>query len=654
LEGLRKYCPELLPWFRWVYGHPSPLLDSQGRVVVGSSEVGCRQGDPLAALLFCVAIQDALKKVSDMLQQSFDAIVDDADLTAEAVQLFALNFAGAVLSYMDDWTIAVPVCVLVNDIIATRLFDIFHRVVGLILNVDKCRFIGPPQASIIPEPVFQCLLPEGDIVLGSPVGTVAYRKEQIKSLTEAMVSPLPVMRKLNLDPQIVLNLIRYCVNTRAVYLARIQEDEALEFLFAFDQAIDHHAVCITAEHVPKNPLVPTDTRRPLCITAMLHSLPLDKGGLGIARHSWVAGQLGRLQSRWFSDKESIIVVIEAWRPVEIGENAEMYISNSPIRAVRPKERPDDNLDSRSQHCLLALVAYDRVNDLLISIFKETMGSKARSAWHISAMLFEKSGSWISPPVGMMLYSKLYLKKSTYLVGLRMRLLLHPFEEELCGAPEGGDVVAVCSCKARIKPSEPFHFLDCTSTKGYMKARHDAVVDVLARFLKRKFPSVEIQKELPLAVKAEFAGDSVRSDLFIYFPGSGRSFHIDVTVTNPAAPYYRALVPCPHISPDAANTHRDVAKIEYYRKATSPDITSSDTPHKRCYTFNVEATGRMGPSASDFIREIYACNDMGHLLTSPYIPSPFSGLLRELAYTTTKYNAFAFLFHKRTNDAKLQK
>ncbi len=64
LEGLQAFCPRLIPWFRWAYGEPSPL--------VGSSQRGCRQGDPLAALLFCVAIQGALKEVSDLLQHASD------------------------------------------------------------------------------------------------------------------------------------------------------------------------------------------------------------------------------------------------------------------------------------------------------------------------------------------------------------------------------------------------------------------------------------------------------------------------------------------------------------------------------------------------------------------------------------------------------
>jgi hypothetical protein len=45
LEGLQAFCPRLIPWFRWAYGEPSPLVNSQGRTV-GSSQRGCRKVIP--------------------------------------------------------------------------------------------------------------------------------------------------------------------------------------------------------------------------------------------------------------------------------------------------------------------------------------------------------------------------------------------------------------------------------------------------------------------------------------------------------------------------------------------------------------------------------------------------------------------------------
>ncbi len=39
-EYLQAFCPRLIPCFRWAYGEPSPLVDSQGHTV-GSSQRRC-------------------------------------------------------------------------------------------------------------------------------------------------------------------------------------------------------------------------------------------------------------------------------------------------------------------------------------------------------------------------------------------------------------------------------------------------------------------------------------------------------------------------------------------------------------------------------------------------------------------------------------
>ncbi len=105
LEGLERYCPRLVPWFRWAYGDSSPLVNSLGRKV-GSSQWGCRQGDPLAALLLCVAIQSSLVEVKELLQN----VCDEAISGFRPIPMHMLQLPGAVIAYMDDRTIAVPAC----------------------------------------------------------------------------------------------------------------------------------------------------------------------------------------------------------------------------------------------------------------------------------------------------------------------------------------------------------------------------------------------------------------------------------------------------------------------------------------------------------------------------------------------------------------
>ena len=65
-KGLQEYCPELLPLFKALYGTSSHLrantADERG-ALVGLSSTGCKQGDPLSTLFFCVGLQASLLEI---------------------------------------------------------------------------------------------------------------------------------------------------------------------------------------------------------------------------------------------------------------------------------------------------------------------------------------------------------------------------------------------------------------------------------------------------------------------------------------------------------------------------------------------------------------------------------------------------------------
>jgi hypothetical protein len=159
-----------------------------------------------------------------------------------------LQHPGAVIVYMDDCTIAFP-AYLANHI-AGEVYGIFEAT-GLTLNKQKCRFIGPEAANIA-DPEFACD-PEEDIILGSPTGSNGYRALQCDFLVDKMEAALPTLVRLQLDPMIVTNLIRYCFNTKACYLSRVQEpQQSRTVLEKMDTSVDL-ALSRIAEHVPRNP-----------------------------------------------------------------------------------------------------------------------------------------------------------------------------------------------------------------------------------------------------------------------------------------------------------------------------------------------------------------------------------------------------------------
>ncbi len=108
---------------------------------------------------------------------------------------------------------------------------------------------------------------------------------------------LPTLVRLQLDPMIATNLIRYCVNTKACYLSRVQEpQQSRTTLEKLDPSVDL-ALCRIAEHIPRNPQQPVveDQCDTIGVISILRSISLHHGGLGIQRHSWVPGQVACMQ-----------------------------------------------------------------------------------------------------------------------------------------------------------------------------------------------------------------------------------------------------------------------------------------------------------------------------------------------------------------------
>ena len=59
--GVLKFSPELINYFDWSYGSCTKLVMING-VVIGHSETGLRQGDPLGPMFYSMGIQLILLK----------------------------------------------------------------------------------------------------------------------------------------------------------------------------------------------------------------------------------------------------------------------------------------------------------------------------------------------------------------------------------------------------------------------------------------------------------------------------------------------------------------------------------------------------------------------------------------------------------------
>jgi len=371
------------------------------------------------------------------------------------------------------------------------------------------------------------------------------------------------------------------------------------------------------------------------------------------RHSWIAGQAGCIRSRdltrsfveeYCSDVPAYLKTMDEWTAVTIGQASE----DDDDQHIEGTDTPVTELRKRLD------AMYLRAAESL-HLDLQDIGRDAAAAWFLSSQ-FEGSGRWISPPIGQRLAPHLTIRHEEYRQALRSRFLLHPLQDHFRMQP---DLSLNCECKTKppqhdghqqsslfavISQSEPFHYLDCRNRAKQIKSRHDNVLLVLEKFIKARFPTVTLNTEQELPTRPD-CDKRVIADLVLKLPPFGtRRMVLDVAIANPAAPSYRNQQNGSIVKPGAANEYRDQFKTAHYSNLTYPDVTKLSP---RCYyTFNVEATGRLGASAEQFIKDLYKECQRARELEAAIGPSPIQALARDIGTVIAKYNAQAALFYKR--------
>lgn len=270
--GVLRNAPELSHWFRWAYGSPTDLRLSDGHVAC-LSETGSRQGDPLASLIFCLGFQFILENVAweirrvcgnlpppanpgESLQDriarddeqmlaatramstpfhpSVEATDEEndagrahhAELRQYAADRLANPDRAGIVAYMDDVNIFMLADML--DHMCGFIQDAFDTG-GMKLNVDKCQviFATPTNLDRVgPFPVQR----SGTLSMGVPTGPLEHRIDHTRRLLEDM--KIPVRCFSQISPTAGFGIIRYCLNARAGYLARVTETPEIRHLLA--------------------------------------------------------------------------------------------------------------------------------------------------------------------------------------------------------------------------------------------------------------------------------------------------------------------------------------------------------------------------------------------------------------------------------------
>ena len=237
LRGLKKYCPELIPFFTALYRTRSPLCLSTGETV-GYSSTGVRQGDPMAMIYFAVGIHDILVEI----QTEFE---EEASKRGRPT-----SELGGIVAYADDINLSAP------DWLLPRMFNSLIKKIDearMKVQLTKCKVLCPTgdQPLLLPDSTLAVpaqlreeipheikIVMDGMIVLGAPVGTPEYVQTTTISIINSYLTDLDGIQHLHKSSAYAL--LKMCINQRPNFLRRCSSrNETMDSIFnGFDQKID--------------------------------------------------------------------------------------------------------------------------------------------------------------------------------------------------------------------------------------------------------------------------------------------------------------------------------------------------------------------------------------------------------------------------------
>jgi hypothetical protein len=237
--AVANYAPTFYKAARWAYNQPSILLTSSGATLASSE--GVRQGDPLAPLLFSLAIRPTLEHLQQLLPLA------------------------TIIAYLDD------IYILNKDnkpLVCTATQALKNSPV--VLN---------PQKSM--EESIQTVRQQGLKTLGTYIGPLNTRR---KFLLGKLRSLSTALEKINTLPlQHLLLLLKGSVHLLLRHLLRQLNPENLQDLWEKADKVIHNLVAAVASRPGASQ--PYNLNK---ISTLLISIPAKEGGLGIPNHQDLA------------------------------------------------------------------------------------------------------------------------------------------------------------------------------------------------------------------------------------------------------------------------------------------------------------------------------------------------------------------------------
>ena len=495
-----------------------------------------------------------------------------------------------VMMFMDDAAIEGRRCVVAS--VVARAAEAYGPAGITLVPAKDIFFVA--DASSVDDDVLRAenVTDIGFKFLGNFVGTSEYRRELGKQQLAAMK---PDYRALMMLPiRLAFQLLYFCYNSRPGYLARVMGELLGDGLRDFDSAI--------SEYLGKVIECPTGGMRLLNI---FRKLSPKHGGLGMHAYSGVRTDRAVLLSRAMTveyvqrHRQFLMPVLGSsaiWPDVRFGfiEAALFDLSEEERQAL------GSGLESsirRASATVVDKIEGEVIHRLLGEFDEEGEAGRSKQAL-LRSRMGNASMAWWRSLVGNQAGEK-YFPSADFAAMMRFQLF-SPFRNTR------GEAVTHCPC-CRDDRRQPLaighlysHPMGCSKAANYTW-RHDDVRDAVYNTLRRGFMHMgingyRVQKEEVFA-RQDMSGLSYRADVFL---DVGVVRYIDIAVVDPGCPKYLQLPDGGSASMELVGAHaREVEKITDFRARMS-HVLDYDTLF---IPFVVETSGRLGPAAAYFLRNI---------------------------------------------------
>ena len=592
-NGLKEYCPELLDLFTITYGNKSELrahtADGRGHLI-GYSEKGCRQGDPLSMLYFAVAIHPALIKIQETL--------DTAHAHANS------DYKPRVIAYADDIALNGNTQITLDNFatIDTHLTD----ATGLFSNIRKSALLGQGVKELIMPPSLTelALNEDGGTIVGVPVGTDTIRESLSREVIESHAKSIKLIAQNKVTgEQAKFSMLKFCANTKVDYICRNVNPNLIQnHLEAFDVQMDDGLSCITDETLDAT-------------AKTLRGLPIKLAGLGLRRH---AG----LQS--FKDYNSRTILVSDFARPHLPELADALdaVGTLPLSPL-------------PEHADLSVAALNNLSlkEVCAQVIDGTEQG-ARLNAHIRSGCLDTDNETYSTSGLFTNYmggsdQRKTMHDDTFVTALRNRLCMPICNLDLnC---TNTDIHAARNQPAHVNIRTSFmHTVLCQPAKGVsqsLKRRHDFVRDALRDLIRdTAFSGLAAppKEALGLEVKvgAQQNGSDIIADL-VWHDGlnTARSHrHIfDVTIVEACGK-------------DGNGQDKGQAAALAATRKLARYTEVGEAEHTTFIPFAMESAGHIGQHATTFLSQLAA--------RAPGNASRISQFLNFISFVITKYTADA--------------